>query len=233
MYSKKNENRSFHMNLQLFADQGKGTDASGAEGDNQETNDTDQSQSAGGAYGEQGKPSYEELLEKLAQSETRATNAETEAKRMKAASDKASSEAANFKKQLMAKMTAQEQANAAEAEEKETRDREFNEMKVQLKTIEATKRYMTIKMTEEKAEETAKAEISGDMGKVISNISMHIKELEKAAGEEAINKFLIERPDIKAGNGNAEKLSLAEEKAKEFVSRKRSAINNEALKIFM
>lgn len=216
------------MNLQKFAESGDGTgNGEGAEHVQEKPGNGE------GDNGDSSKPSYEELLEKLAQSETRATQAAAEAERWKAANDKSSSEAANFKKKLTEKMTAEEQLDAAKKEAQEAMVKEMNDMRTELSTIRATKRYMTLEMNEEKAEETAKAEIAGDMEKVIANVASHIKEIKKAAAEEAINKFLAERPDIKAGNGDGEKGSLAEEKAKEFAPRKANVVSEDKLKKFM
>lgn len=213
------------MNIQMYAE-GDSGDGGGAAG--QEGNPT------GDSGNPEPEPTREELLEKLAAAETRATQAEADAEKWKTANDKSSTEAANFKKQLTAKMTAEEQLDAAKKEAEEAKEKELNDIRKELSTIRATKRYMTLEMGEEKAEETAKAEISGDMEKVTANIAAHIKEIKKVAAEEAVNKFLTEHHmDIKAGSGDADKVSLAEEKAKEFANKKSRAVNAEDLKRFM
>lgn len=176
------------------------------------------------------KPSYEELLEKLAQSETKATQAAAEAEKWKAANDKSSSEAANYKKQLTAKMTAQEQFDAAKKEAEEAKDKKFAEMEEKLATIEATKRYMVLEMGEKMAEETAKAEISGDMDTVVSNIAKHIKAIKDTAYQQALK----DRPDVKGGNGDADTKSPALLKAMELSGGKTSrTVNVDDLKAFM
>lgn len=212
-------------------------------GDSLESGDGTGLQSGGGGASSETKeepngveltsPTNEELLEKIAQSEIRMKQIEAEAERQKLENNRLASEKEKLKTQLAAKMTAEEQIDEAKKEAEEARNKRFEEMENELSVIKATKRYMTIEMNEEKAEETAKAEISGDMEKVISNIGIHIKELKKVASEEALNKFLAERPDIKAGNGEGDKISLAEEKAKEFIPRKRGSVNADALKRFM
>lgn len=224
----RNVSEQIPMKLQMYAENPGNGGSTGKEGSEGSQSGSDVSGSE-----EQGKPSYEQLLERLAQSETRATQAEADAEKWKAANDKSSSEAANFKKQLTAKMTAEEQLDAAKKEAQEAMVKEMNDMRTELSTIRATKRYMTLEMSETMAEETAKLEISGDMEKAIENIRSHIKEIKKVAAEEAINNLLASRPDIKAGNGESEKTSLAEEKAKEFASRKQNAVNSDALKRFM
>lgn len=214
MYNKKNEKNKFPMNLQLFAEPAQTNDKDGA--GNPEPNVNDAAQNAENGDGEQQrKLSYEELIEKMAEFETRATNAEAEAKRQKALTDRASSEAANFKKQLVAKMTAEEQLDAAKKEAEEAREKEFNEMKNQLAVIEATKRYMTLKMDEKLAEETAKAEVAGDKETLHSNLAKHIKAIEDSSYQRALS----DRPDPKAGNGDV-KNSSAKAFAAAYASRK-------------
>ena len=216
------------MNIQMFAES---ATAEGATAGKESISEGETGKPEGN---EPSEPTREELLEKLAAAETRATQAEADAEKWKTANDKSSTEAANFKKQLTAKMTAEEQLDAAKKEAEEAKEKELNDIRKELSTIRATKRYMTLKMGEEKAEETAKAEISGDMEKVTANIAAHIKEIEKVAAEDAINRFLTEHHmDINAGSGDADKVSLAEEKAKEFVTKKSRAVNAEDLKRFM
>lgn len=216
------------MNIQMYAEN---ATAEGATAGKESVPEGDPGKTEGN---EPSEPTREELLEKLAAAETRATQAEADAEKWKTANDKSSTEAANFKKQLTAKMTAQEQMDEAKKEAEEARDKRFKEMENELAVIKATDRYMTIEMNKEKAGETAKAEIAGDMEKVTANIAAHIKEIKKAAAEEAVNKFLTEHHmDIKAGSGDADKMSLAEEKAKEFAAKKSRAVNADDLKRFM
>lgn len=226
----RNLKRQIPMNIQMYAE---GSTSEGGPSGGQEGNPAGTGDPANPDSESRSEPTREELLEKLAAAETRATQAEADAEKWKTANDKSSSEAANFKKQLTAKMTAEEQLDAAKKEAEAAKEKELNDIRTELSTIRATKRYMTLEMSEEKAEETAKAEISGDMEKVTANIAAHIKDIKKVAAEEAINKFLADRPDIKAGNGDAEKVSLAEEKAKEFASRKPHTVDADGLKRFM
>lgn len=129
--------------------------------------------------------------------------------------DAASTEAANYKKQLRAKMTAEEQISDAKREAEEAREKEFNRMRSELATMQATKRYMILKMDEKLAEETAKAEVSGDMETVVANIAKHIKAIE----DTAYQKALADRPDPKAGNGEPNGNSSAIAMAAAYASR--------------
>lgn len=225
----RNLTRLIPMNIQMYAESGTGDGGATSGQDGNPAGDTVNPEG-----NESSEPTREQLLEKLAAAETRATRAEADAEKWKTANDKSSTEAANFKKQLTAKMTAEEQLDAAKKEAEEAKEKELNDIRRELSTIRTTKRYMTLEMGEEKAEETAKAEISGDMEKVTANIAAHIKEIKKAAAEDAVNKLLTEHHmDIKAGSGDADKMSLAEEKAKEFAAKKSRAVNADDLKRFM
>lgn len=223
----------FPMNLQLFADGG----AENHDGDSKNDNGNQTSQKGSTNQdeknGEQDKLNHDDLVAELARMRAEATQAQADRDRYKNSIDDLTKKNKALTEQVRATMTAEQQIDAAKKEAEEAREKELNDIRTELATIRATKRYMTIKMDEKVAEETAKAEIAGDMEKVIANMATHINELEKKSAEDAINKFLADRPDIKAGNGNAEKQSLAEEKAKEFVSRKPTTVNSDALKRFM
>lgn len=177
------------------ADLGNGGGGSSAESDNKtpESNDG---------------PTVEQLMAELAAEKAKSLKLQNE-------KDSASTEAANYKKQLRAKMTAEEQISDAKREAEEAREKEFNKMKSELATIQATKRYMILKMDEKLAEETAKAEISGDMETVVGNIAKHIKAIE----DTAYQKALSDRPDPKAGNGNADENSSAMAMAAAYAGR--------------
>src|SRR5699024_6003271 len=90
--------------------------------------------------------------------------------RMKSALDKATSEAADYKKQLKGKLT-EDEAAAAEREAK------WAEMEAKLKELETEKTISTYKASylampgfdEKLAEDTAKALAAGDMEKVFAN----------------------------------------------------------------
>lgn len=153
-------------------------------------------------------PTVEELMAQLAAERAKSLRLQNE-------KDTASSEAANFKKKLREKMTAEEQIDAAKKEADEAREKEFNKMKTELATIQATKRYMVLKMDEKFAEETAKAEISGDMETVVANIAKHIKAIE----DTAYQKALSDRPDPKAGNGQVDENSSAMSMAAAYAGR--------------
>lgn len=178
------------------------------------------------------KPTNEELLERIAQSEIRIKQIEAEAERQKLENNRLSAEKEKLKTQLTAKMTAEEQIDEAKKEAEEAKNKRLEEMESELEIIKATKRYMTLKMDEKGAEEIAKLEISGDMENVIKILGKHIMEIEKTAAENAISKFLADRPDIKAGNGDATKNSVARDKAVSIAKRNLGA-NQDILKHYI
>lgn len=209
----------FPMKLQLFAEsEGDGdggndaADEGGADGDHSDGNQT---------------PTVEELLTQL--SEARAESA-----KLKLANDKASKEAAGYKKQLQAKMSAEERASEAENERITALEEENRQMKAQMRVSGYSKRYIGIGMDEKTAD--SMAELTGDLedvDKFFSTLEKFVQAKVKASGEERLQRFLKDRPDIKAGSGENRE-SLAVEKAKQLaVDNHFGAVNADALKRFM
>ena len=167
---------------------------------------------------------YQELVSQL--SEARA-----EAAKWKNANDKSSQEAASYKKQLRAKMTAEEQDAEAKAEAERLKDERIQEMATQLRIMDYSKRYMGVGMDEKTAE--VFAGLTGeleDVEKFFSNLDKFVQTKIKSAEEDSIQKFLKSRPDIKAGTGTVEN-SLALEKAREL-AKKNSGVNENILKFY-
>ena len=167
---------------------------------------------------------YQELVSQL--SEARA-----EAAKWKNANDKSSQEAASYKKQLRAKMTAEEQDAEAKAEAERLKDERIQEMATQLRIMDYSKRYMGVGMDEKTAE--VFAGLTGeleDVEKFFSNLDKFVQTKIKSAEEDSIQKFLKSRPDIKAGTGTTEN-SLALEKAREL-AKKNSGVNENILKFY-
>ena len=167
---------------------------------------------------------YQELVSQL--SEARA-----EAAKWKNANDKSSQEAASYKKQLRAKMTAEEQDAEAKAEAERLKDERIQELATQLRIMDYSKRYMGVGMDEKTAE--VFAGLTGeleDVEKFFSNLDKFVQTKIKSAEEDSIQKFLKSRPDIKAGTGTAEN-SLALEKAREL-AKKNSGVNENILKFY-
>ena len=208
------------LNLQFFAEdtgEGEGSEtlAEGSEGQGAETGAEDNG------------PTMEEVLAQLAE-------ARAEQAKLKLASDKASKEAAGYKKQLQARMSAQEQEDAAKAEAEQAKDARIQELESKFRTMEYSKRYMGMGMDEKSAE--AIAEITGelsDVEKFFSALGKFVQAAQKKAADDAIQDIVKRVPEARAGNGDNGS-SLAVQKAQELAkSQHFGAVNTDALKKFM
>lgn len=177
-----------------------GTESGGANGGGSGASEPENEDGSESESGEEpDKPSYDDLVAELAKARTEAMQAQAARDKYKNSIDDLTRKNGELTKQVRNRMSAAEQIDAAKKEAEEARRKEFDEMKSELATIRATKRYMVLEMEENLATETAKAEISGDMETVISNIAKHIKTIK----DTAYQKALKDRPDPKAGNGDA------------------------------
>lgn len=177
--------------------------------------------------------SYEELLKKYNDAETRALNAEASAEKWKNTHDKTSSELAGIKKQLNERLSAEEQAAEAEKEAKAQRDADFEAMKNKVHMFEYGKRYMGVGMDEKTAD--TMAALTGELedpDKFFSVLGKFAQSLASSSAESAVQKLLKDRPEIKAGSGSSERNALAKEKAKESANR-RSGANSDILKHYI
>lgn len=181
----------FPINLQFFAE----GDGDGGDGGSNDNNDVG---------GDDNAPSYEELAARLAQ-------AEVEAEKYKNLNDKSSAEAADYKKQLRAKLSAEEQQNIAKKEADEAKDARIKELEEKMAVIDNAAFWggKSIGMDESLAKATAEAEATGDKEAFRKNIAKHIKAIKDAAYQQA----LADRPDPHAGNGDTDKNAVAIEKA--------------------
>ena len=133
-----------------------------------------------------------ELLKQIA-------DLKAELNRNKKARDKALSEAGEYKKQLRAKMTADEQAEIERQEAEAERKAYVESLESYKKKSEATARYALQGMSQEMAKQAADAEISGDMDLLADIQRKHTQQMVKNAEAE----WLKSRPEINAGGGNA------------------------------
>lgn len=161
-------------------------------------------------------PTYEELVAQLASE--RAENL-----KMKNLHDKASREAAEYKKQLRTKLTAEEQEEAAKKEADEAKDARIKELEEKMAVIDNTSFWggKSIGMDETLAKATAEAEATGDKEKFRECITKHIKSVR----DEAYQQAMSDRPPINAGNGAGDKNAVANERA--IASAKRTGAANE------
>ena len=149
--------------------------------------------------------------------------------RMKSALDKATSEAADYKKQLKGKLT-EDEAAAAEREAK------WAEMEAKLKELETEKTISTYKASylampgfdEKLAEETAKALADGDMKTVFAN-----QQKANAAYEKKLRADLVKKdPKPDGAGGDDQEKDTAVEFAKKLGKQRADALKsaNEGLK---
>lgn len=132
-------------------------------------------------------PTVEELMSQLA-------SERAEKEKYKNASDKASSEAAKYKKELRAKQTVEEQEAEAKAEADKLRDEELETLRKELNHNKAISAYKEIK--NEKVVETLIEAVADSDHNAIATI---IENEKKAAVKEAQAEWLLSRPQANAG----------------------------------
>lgn len=171
-------------------------------------------------------PSVEELLAQLAEERAKSARLQNE-------KDSVSSEAANFKKQLRAKMTANEQEEAAKAEAEAAKDAKIQELETKFRLMDYSKRFMGVGMDETSATELAG--LTGEIAepdKFFSALDKFVKATIKKAGEDSVEALIKSNPSIKAGNGDGAGESLAVRKAKELAGGVRT-VNQDILKNYL
>ena len=132
-------------------------------------------------------PTVEDLMAQLAQA-----NADRD--KYKNANDKLSKEAAETKRQLRAKQTAEEQEAEAKAEAKRLADEEFESMRKELNHIKAVSAYKAIS-DEKEVEKLIDAVSDADH----NAIAIIIENQRKKAVAEAEAKWLKDRPNLNTG----------------------------------
>jgi hypothetical protein len=139
-------------------------------------------------------PTIEDLQLQLAEERAKA-------QKFKSSFDKVSSEVAEYKKQLRAKLTEDEQKQLEIEEERAKQAEYIKGLEDFKKMSEATTRYMTVVgMSAELAKEASEAEINGDMDALAQIYSKHNEMVKKQMEAE----FLKGRPPINNGsNGSA------------------------------
>lgn len=121
-----------------------------------------------------------------------------EIERLKNALNKSNSEAADYKKQLREKMSAEEIAAKETADKIEALTKERDTL-LREKTVAGHKaNYLALGYDEKLAVETAEAMVSGDIAKVFANQRKHQEAVEKRIRE----NVLKETPKPEGGNGS-------------------------------
>lgn len=114
-------------------------------------------------------------------------------------------------------------AEQLEKEAQEERDKRFAEMEQELRTSRYSKRLVGIGMAEADADAfAATIPEMEDSDQFFTTLSDFVKAREKSASENAIQELLKNRPDINAGNGDADKDSPALALAKATVAHRQN-----------
>lgn len=194
--------------------------------ENLETTSTTETETPNTETVENKNPTVEELLTKLAQKDA-------DYAKLKNSFDTTSSELSTAKKQLKAKMTAEEQIEEEKRIADEAKDAEIKELKEKFRTMDYSKRYMGIGMDEKTAESLS--ELTGDLpdvDKFFSALDKFVKAKIKTAGENAVQELIKSNPDIKAGTGSADKNAWVGDVAKELAHQK-TGVNTSNLERYM
>ena len=194
--------------------------------ENLETTTTTETETPNTETVENKTPTVEELLTKLAQKDA-------DYAKLKNSFDTTSSELSTAKKQLKAKMTAEEQIEEEKRIADEAKDAEIKELKERFRTMDYSKRYMGIGMDEKTAETLS--ELTGDLpdvDKFFSALDKFVKAKIKTAGENAVQELIKSNPDIKAGTGSTDKNAWVGDIAKELAHQK-TGVNTSNLERYM
>lgn len=113
---------------------------------------------------------------------------DAEVNRLKAALSKANSEAADYKKQLRSKQSADEAAAATQKEEHDRLTQENAELKRSIALTDKKSKLLAMGYDETLAAETATAMVDGDMDKVLANQNKYLEVQKKAIQADAMRK---------------------------------------------
>ena len=155
-----------------------------------------------------------EDIEKALEGIEMPTDSSAEIDRLKAALSKSNSEAAEFKKQLREKMSAEELKAKEDAEKMEALIKERDAL-LREKTVSNHKaKYLALGYDEKLADETAEALANGELDKVFENQKKHNESVEKKIRADVLK----ETPKPEGGNGSEtitkeifSKMSIAEQ----------------------
>ena len=155
-----------------------------------------------------------EDIEKALESIDLPTDNSAEIDRLKAALSKSNSEAADYKKQLREKLTAEELKAKEDAEKWEEIVKERDAL-LREKTIATHKaKYLSLGYDENLANDTAEAMANGEIDKVFANQKKHLDAVEKKIRADVLK----ETPTPEGGNGSDtmtkekfSKMSIAEQ----------------------
>ena len=186
--------------------------------------------SSGGSSDSDG--SSDDLTGELESLRSELAKAKADALRYKNTNDKLLKEKGELTKKNREMMS----ADQLEKEAKEERDRQFEEMAKELRANRYSKRLVGLGMTEKDADAFAASipELE-DIDAFFNTLGSFIKSYEKTASEKAIQDLLKNRPEINAGNGDADKDDPAMALAKRSVEQRKAVIgtaSNDIIKMY-
>lgn len=158
------------------------------------------------------KPSGEQTETKTEDTQTtenvsaQLAEAQAEIAKLKNSLSKANSEAANYKKELRAKQTVQEQEDEAKREAKEQQEAYLKDLELFKTRTMAKERYLMQGMTVEMADKAAQAEVDGDMDTLATIQKQHTDATVKKAKAEWQKTI----PEANRGTGNAPTMTKEE-----------------------
>lgn len=169
-------NELLKYNLQFFAEEG--AEHQGNEPEKKEPTKVEQQEKK-----EPETTDMQELLNRIATLERKA--------------DKASAEAADYKKKWKDSLSSQEQASIEKAEKEAEREEKFNQLLRENSINKLEKTYLGLGYLAEEAEKMAAAEFDGDL----ETKTKIMREVDARKKKEFEAEFLKSRPDINAGAG--------------------------------
>ena len=126
------------------------------------------------------------------------TDGSAEIDRLKAALSKSNSEAADYKKQLREKMSADELKAKEDAESREKLQSDYDALLRKVTLSENKAKFLALGYEETLAERTAEAMVDGDLEKVFANQKKHLDAMEKKIREDVLKNT----PKPEGGNGS-------------------------------
>ena len=155
------EFKPLKMNLQLFARNSNGGQTGGSAG-NEPGNPPDGDDAGGSESGDEVPPEDEAPQEDDTNLAEQVAQLRVENAKIKKAMDKAASEAANYKKQLREKQSAEEIALQEKAEKEAEREEAFQKLLKENTVAKYEKNFLALGYSEELAEKAANAQYDGD-----------------------------------------------------------------------
>jgi hypothetical protein len=157
--------------------------------------------------------SAEDILKALEDVELPGDNS-SEIERLKNALSKSNSEAADYKRQLKEKMSAEELKAKEDAEKWEEMEKNYNAL-LKEKAVSTNKsKLLALGYEENLADETAEAMANGELDKVFANQKKHLESVEKRIRSEILK-------DTPKPDGGKSSNQMTKEKLREMTSQER------------